>query len=61
MPVTAALGGGLFVGRDEEVGRLSELVRAVAGGRGGSVWVEGEPGIGKSALLEVGLSAAQNA
>ena len=48
-----------FVGRQEEVGRLKRLVRAVAAGRGGSVWVEGEPGIGKSALLEVGLADAE--
>ena len=56
--MTATLPGGSFVGRHEEVGRLERLVRAVAGGRGGSAWVEGEPGIGKSALLGVGLAGA---
>src|SRR5262249_56933314 len=34
------------------------LVSAVADGRGGEVWVEGEPGIGKSAVLAAGLADA---
>jgi len=38
---------------------LAALVRAVAGGRGGEVWVEGEPGVGKSALLAAGLAGAE--
>ncbi len=46
----------IVVGRDEEVAVLAEAVRAVAAGRGGQVWVEGEPGIGKSALLAAGLA-----
>jgi DNA-binding CsgD family transcriptional regulator/tetratricopeptide (TPR) repeat protein len=50
---------GLLVGRDGERARLEELVRAVAGGRGAAVWVEGEPGIGKSALLASGLADAE--
>jgi len=57
--VDVGVRGGLLVGRDEEVARLAALVRAVAGGRGGEVWVEGEPGIGKSALLAAGLAEAQ--
>jgi predicted ATPase len=47
---------GPFVGRDAELDLLKVLVRDVAGGRGGAVWVEGEPGIGKSSLLAAGLS-----
>jgi DNA-binding NarL/FixJ family response regulator len=43
------------------VGRLEDLVRAVTGGRGSAVWVEGEPGIGKSALLAEGLAHAEAA
>ncbi len=44
-----------LVGRDEELKCLRRLVAAVAAGRGGSVLVEGEPGIGKTALLSAGL------
>ena len=47
-----------FVGRDDEVGRLRGLVSEVAAGVGGVVWVVGEPGIGKSALVDVGLGGA---
>ena len=49
--------GGL-VGRDHEVGRLRRLVAEVAAGRGRSVWVEGEPGIGKTAVVTAGLAEA---
>ncbi|WP_447007934.1 BTAD domain-containing putative transcriptional regulator [Saccharothrix isguenensis] len=51
----------LFVGRDEESDLLRGAVSDVAAGRGGAVWVEGEPGIGKSALLATGLSRAVEA
>jgi DNA-binding CsgD family transcriptional regulator/tetratricopeptide (TPR) repeat protein len=54
----AVAGGELFVGRSGELGVLRDLVADVAQGRGGSVLVEGEPGIGKSALLAAGLDAA---
>ncbi|HEY0494341.1 MAG TPA: BTAD domain-containing putative transcriptional regulator [Kutzneria sp.] len=47
-----------FVGRPREVGWLRALVVALADGDGGCVLVEGEPGIGKSALLAVGLADA---
>jgi DNA-binding CsgD family transcriptional regulator/tetratricopeptide (TPR) repeat protein len=47
-----------LVGRDDEIVRLQRLVVDVLGGRGQSVWVEGEPGIGKSALLATGLATA---
>src|SRR5437763_1090873 len=47
--------GELFVGRSAELGVLRRLVAEVARGRGGSVLVEGEPGIGKPALLAAGL------
>ena len=49
----------LFVGRSAELELLRGLARDVAGGRGRAVWVEGEPGIGKSSLLAVGLSNAR--
>nr|WP_051114717.1 BTAD domain-containing putative transcriptional regulator [Actinokineospora enzanensis] len=47
-----------YVGRQAEVGLLRDLVSDVVGGRGRSVWIEGEPGIGKSELLAVGLGDA---
>ncbi|MFC0541153.1 BTAD domain-containing putative transcriptional regulator [Kutzneria chonburiensis] len=47
-----------FVGRPREVGWLRALVVALADGAGGCVLIEGEPGIGKSALLAVGLADA---
>jgi DNA-binding CsgD family transcriptional regulator len=53
----AEFGVGL-VGRDAEVAALRAGIQEVVGGRGASVWIEGEPGIGKSALLEVGLDLA---
>jgi DNA-binding CsgD family transcriptional regulator len=37
---------------------LRGLVAGVAAGRGGVAWVEGEPGIGKSTLVDEGLAAA---
>jgi DNA-binding CsgD family transcriptional regulator len=41
------------VGRDDEIRRLRDLTLGAATGRGGAVLVEGEPGIGKTALLDV--------
>ncbi len=49
---------GAFVGRMAELGVLRGLVAGVAEGRGGVAWVEGEPGIGKSALVAEALSGA---
>jgi len=40
-----------FVGRQAELRRLRTLVDVVCEGRGGAIWVEGDYGIGKSALL----------
>src|SRR6266511_1848920 len=45
-------------GRTGEVDRLRDLVRALANGNGRSVWIEGEPGIGKTTVLEAGLEQA---
>src|SRR5215813_3181510 len=56
--VGTGVGGSVLVGRDVQVGLLRGLVSAVADGRGGEVWVEGEPGIGKSAVLAAGLADA---
>ncbi len=57
-PVTAA---GALVGRDSEMALLSGLIREVARGRGGSVLIEGEPGIGKSALVRAAVAEAPEA
>jgi len=44
---------GVLVGRDAEIASLNELMRQAISGRGRSVSVEGEPGIGKSALMDL--------
>lgn len=49
----------VFVGRETETGRLRSRLVDVAAGVGGAVWIEGEPGIGKSELLAVGLADAE--
>ncbi len=54
---TVSLAGAL-VGRDSELATLTGLIREVAAGRGGSVLIEGEPGIGKSALVRAALAEA---
>jgi tetratricopeptide (TPR) repeat protein len=54
-PVTLA---GALVGRDREVALLTGLIKKVASGRGGSMLIEGEPGIGKSALVRAAVADA---
>ena len=54
-PVTPA---GALVGRDSEIALLTELVREVSAGHGSSVLIEGEPGIGKSALVRAVVAGA---
>jgi predicted ATPase len=48
-----------LVGRDAQVGVLRAAVQRVAAGRGGSVLVDGEPGIGKSAVVAAGVADAK--
>jgi tetratricopeptide (TPR) repeat protein len=57
-PVTLA---GALVGRDTEMALLTGLVKEVAGGCGASVLIEGEPGIGKSALVRAAVAEAPEA
>jgi DNA-binding CsgD family transcriptional regulator len=57
-PVTAA---GALVGRDSEMTLLTGLIREVARGRGSPVLIEGEPGIGKSALVQAAVAEAPGA
>ena len=54
---TATLASAL-VGRESETAMLVRLIKEAAGGRGGSVLIEGEPGIGKSALVRAALAEA---
>ncbi|WP_198047543.1 BTAD domain-containing putative transcriptional regulator [Kutzneria sp. 744] len=50
-----------FVSRAREVARMQAMVAEVVAGRGGVIWLEGEPGIGKSSLLAAGLAGAEQA
>jgi DNA-binding SARP family transcriptional activator len=45
-----------FTGRRAEIDLLRAAVTEAGAGRGGVVWIEGEPGIGKSALLAEALA-----
>src|SRR5947207_2570872 len=46
-------------GRASEVAQLGDLVRAAVAGHGGAALVEGEPGIGKTTLLDVVAAEAE--
>src|ERR1700733_393635 len=48
----------MFVGRDAELRLLGGLAEQLRDGMGGAVWVEGDPGIGKSALIGAALDGA---
>ena len=52
---------GVLVGRDSEMALLTGLIKEVARGRGSSVLIEGEPGIGKSALVRAAVAGAPDA
>ncbi len=54
-PVTPV---GALVGRDGELALLTGLLREVSKGRGSSVLIEGEPGIGKSTLVRAAVAQA---
>jgi DNA-binding CsgD family transcriptional regulator len=53
-PVTPA---GVLAGRDDELALLNGLLRDLAQGSGNAVLIEGEPGIGKTALVRAALAA----
>ncbi|MGC9666271.1 helix-turn-helix transcriptional regulator [Planosporangium sp. 12N6] len=50
-----------LVGREKETAHLRRLVRRTATGRGAILLVDGEPGIGRSALLAVAAAEARRA
>jgi DNA-binding CsgD family transcriptional regulator/tetratricopeptide (TPR) repeat protein len=50
--------GDRLVGRGDEMALLGKLVAGAAAGTGGTLLVEGEEGVGKTALLRAGLAAA---
>jgi DNA-binding CsgD family transcriptional regulator len=54
-PVTPA---GTLVGRESELSRLTGLLRDLVRGTGSAVLIEGEPGIGKSTLVNALISRA---
>ncbi len=54
-PVTSP---GVLAGRVDELALLDGLLRELAQGSGSAVLIEGEPGIGKTALVRAALSAA---
>src|SRR5258707_14569586 len=54
-PVTPA---GTLVGRESELSRLTDLLRDLARGTGSAVLIAGEPGIGKSTLVNALISRA---
>ncbi|MCW2892935.1 MAG: LuxR family transcriptional regulator fused with ATPase domain [Actinomycetia bacterium] len=47
---------GPLVGRDSELALLAGIVKGIASGQGSAVLIEGEPGIGKSALVQAALA-----
>lgn len=54
-PCTSKRAGRRFVGRRAELKSLRERLDEVRQGHGGAVWIEGEPGIGKSELISAAL------
>src|ERR1700716_1954209 len=51
--------GGQLLGRERERDALDRLLEAAAGGHGGVLVVRGEPGVGKTALLEYAVEAGR--
>jgi DNA-binding CsgD family transcriptional regulator/tetratricopeptide (TPR) repeat protein len=49
---------GALIGRENEMALLAGLIKEMSRGRGSSVLIEGEPGIGKSALVRAAVAEA---
>jgi DNA-binding NarL/FixJ family response regulator len=58
--VVIFVAGAELVGRTRELSALLDVLNEVAAGRGGVVWIEGEPGIGKSTLVSALLATASD-
>jgi tetratricopeptide (TPR) repeat protein len=54
--ISPVVPGAPLVGREGELALLAGLVQGIAAGDGGAVLIEGEPGIGKSALVQTALT-----
>ena len=48
----------LYVGRQPQLAAFRAATDALGRGEGAVIWVEGEPGIGKSSLVAEGLAEA---
>jgi hypothetical protein len=59
-PAPVQLPGLQLLGRERERGALDRLLDAARGGRGGVLVVRGEPGVGKTALLEYAIEAGRD-
>jgi hypothetical protein len=53
------LPGRQLLGRERERAALDRLLEAATSGRGGVLVVRGEPGVGKTALLEYAIGAGR--
>ncbi|GAA2776631.1 ATP-binding protein [Streptomyces showdoensis] len=53
--------GGQLVGRGTETGRIADALADARSGRGGTVIVTGEPGVGKTRLAAEAIAAARDA
>src|SRR4051794_31824648 len=58
-PSPVRLPGGQLLGREREREALGRLLEAARSGRGGILVVRGEPGVGKTALLEYAVEAGR--
>jgi type II secretory pathway predicted ATPase ExeA len=59
-PSSVRLQAGRLFGRERERDALDRLLNAATSGHGGVLVVRGEPGVGKTALLEYAIQAGQN-
>src|SRR4051812_6490457 len=58
-PSPVRLPGGQLLGREREREALDRLLEAATRGHGGALVVRGEPGVGKTALLEYAVEAGR--